>query len=144
MKKTATLIYAFLILHLSTGTCVSNGIYSTYVTCENNSLSLSCCNNTLIQITDVFYGRTDPFLCNNNEEICDINCTLENALNIVNNLCYNKFNCSLNATKTFFENPCNFTSSYLFVNYTCLATTTTKKTETIMGQLQYEQCGGIY
>ena len=130
------LIIGITILNISTVvfSCVSIGTYSTNITRDNDTITLSCCNNTLIQVTDVLYDPIDPILCKNNVGICDINCTLANFSNIVKGQCNNQDNCSLSVSSITFSNyTCNLTSIYLFVNYTCFAPIAI-----------YGKCGGKY
>ena len=88
------------------------------ITCSDdfgNGISLNCPTNSIINIANANYGRTDPDTCPGPNE--NTNCLLDKIQILAFN-CNGKQNCIY--TPNFNEDPCFGTYKYLKVQYTCL------------------------
>lgn len=85
--------------------------------CENNHDEIQCPHG-IIRIRNAYYGRTDGHTCPSNL-MSDKNCKATNALDIVRKKCENDDKCHLEASNSWFGDPCPNTYKYLRVDYIC-------------------------
>ncbi|KAG8178837.1 hypothetical protein JTE90_016507 [Oedothorax gibbosus] len=80
--------------------------------CEHNTKRLECQQNSVIHITEAYYGRRSLTPCS---VICVHNKTKE----IVRKTCEGKRSCEIKASNSVFGDPCHGTIKYLEVKYLC-------------------------
>ena len=90
------------------------------VTCEGESVSLSCTSGTKLHIQYADYGRfvSGELLCPNSA-INDLNCDNADSSSIAINICEGMESCTLFASNSVFGDPFPGTYKYLELQYFC-------------------------
>ena len=86
--------------------------------CEDYTMAIVCPFG-FIQIGRVMYGRQNPCDCPHVADT-DTICAAANALDLVAPVCDGEITCNVQASNSFFGDPCYGTYKYLTVEYTCV------------------------
>ena len=89
--------------------------------CEGSSLSLSCEQDTVINIIRANFGRFSNSVCPSysRDTTWSTRCIQPTTLRVVNHLCGGKSSCSVPVSSTQFGDPCPYTPKYLELVYKC-------------------------
>ncbi|XP_056320807.1 uncharacterized protein LOC130234590 [Danio aesculapii] len=104
--------------YITTYTCVPG---KTSVTCEGKKSDLKCVRGK-IKIIAANYGRTDDFTCLERRPMkqhINTNCFSPNSLDLVQQSCEGKSQCTVSASNDVFSDPCVGTRKYLWISYYC-------------------------
>lgn len=97
----------------------SGGAYKAE-TCEGGHLSLSCPEDSYLDITKAMYGRQDNNItCPHLTAMAHSNCTSNTSLLVPQTLCNGMTSCEIDAISYHFGDPCNGTYKYLQMEYSC-------------------------
>ncbi|CAH2315701.1 eva-1 homolog C-like [Pelobates cultripes] len=92
--------------------------------CENEQLTLTCKNNSLLSIYSASYGRTvhRKIECDSeNKTNPEYECSTQTALRKISRRCHRRHNCSVRADIRTFGDPCYpGVVKYLTVSYSCV------------------------
>jgi len=98
-------------------------IYTT-ISCQNESMIISCPNNKQLLIYNVLYGRTNNQICGNVDVPME-GCKSTNSTDVVRHTCDGMQYCQLSATNSFLGgDPCPNVMKYLQIKYLCLPPST--------------------
>jgi hypothetical protein len=97
--------------------------------CYDNDLVISCGHYGKIVINDAFYGRREDLTCPEDKDTqqpfgeasdLSLDCSAENAKNVVQGNCQGRSSCSLAVSNEEFGEPCFGVSKYLELDYSCV------------------------
>ncbi|XP_073982772.1 rhamnose-binding lectin-like isoform X2 [Rhodnius prolixus] len=96
--------------------CIKEGIKQRV--CQDKAMLLTCPSNYTIKMLSAFYGQREGWYCNEGRESYTT-CEADNPLQLTENWCNQKQECTLKASSRVFKDPCPDVKKYLEVYYVC-------------------------
>uniref|UniRef100_A0A8P4K6Y8 SUEL-type lectin domain-containing protein n=1 Tax=Dicentrarchus labrax TaxID=13489 RepID=A0A8P4K6Y8_DICLA len=117
------LCFSTTLLLAATSLLASAGVPTeTVTTCEGNHVHRLSCDNGVISVQTVLYGRTDSVTCSEGkpqQQISNTDCSLTNTEDVLKRRCDGKRVCELNSNIFGASDPCRGTYKYLQTKYNC-------------------------
>ncbi|XP_078666384.1 coadhesin-like isoform X1 [Branchiostoma floridae x Branchiostoma belcheri] len=103
----------------------------TAITCEHDTLQLSCSEGQTLFIVNANFGRTSASNSCPCYTDCSTVCRAVNSLTVVRDACQGNQQCAVAANDTVFGDPCYNVQKYLEVSYRCVTETITCEHDTL-------------
>jgi hypothetical protein len=134
------LIILFLFVCIQTAKneeCVKNEVVNDINVCDKNIIPIKCCS--FIKTLNIVYRNLNKSACSGKEST---NCSLDNAIKISRNACYNRTSCYITVSNEFFgNNTCKEIDIHCNISCTCLSITQQTDEKSTTKALSYSSIG---